>query len=129
LSPMFLTHVECTGCHIEKTASKKGSLDSLGAVARAVPAACDNCHEPGTGERYVPFWQKRIKKLHAEAREKLSRIETGSQQSISADAQQHITRAKEILDSIQADGSWGVHNLKYTETLLRQVNDMINQIE
>jgi hypothetical protein len=129
LSPMFLTHVECTGCHIERTASKKGSLDSLGAVARAVPAACDNCHEAGTGQRYVPFWQKRIKELHAEAREKLNRIETGSQQSLSADAQQRITRAKEILDSIQADGSWGVHNLKYTEALLRQVNDMINQIE
>ena len=98
-------------------------------MARAVPAACDNCHEAGTGERYVPFWQKRIKKLHAEAHEKLSRIETGSQSSISADAQQRITGAKEILDSIQADGSWGVHNLKYTETLLRQVNEMINQIE
>jgi formate-dependent nitrite reductase cytochrome c552 subunit len=129
LSPMFLTHVECTGCHIEKTASKTGSLDSLGAVARAVPQACDNCHEAGTGQRYVPFWQKRIKELHAEAYEKLRRTEADLQQQPSVDAQQRITKAKEILDSIEADGSWGVHNLKYTEALLRQVNDMINQSE
>jgi hypothetical protein len=127
LSPMFLTHVECTGCHIGTKTSAGRTLDSLGTVARAVPQACDNCHEAGTGQRYVPFWQKRIKELHAEAHEKLRGIEADLQQQPSADAQQRITRAKEILDSIQADGSWGVHNLKYTEALLRQVNDMINQ--
>jgi hypothetical protein len=127
LSPMFLTHVECRGCHIEKTSS--GTLDSLGTVARATPEVCDNCHEAGTGQRYVPFWQKRIKELYADAQKKLRQKESDLQPSLSADAQKQIDRAKELLASIEADGSWGVHNLKYTEALLRQVNESVNQIE
>lgn len=128
LSPMFLTHVECTGCHIESTSSRTGALNSLGTVARAVPRACDNCHEPGTGQRYIPFWQGRVKKLHAQAREKLLKLEAGLQ-SPSQDTYKSINQAKEILDAIEADGSWGVHNLKYTEALLNQVNSIMSQIE
>jgi nitrate/TMAO reductase-like tetraheme cytochrome c subunit len=126
LSPMFLTHVECTGCHIETTTSAGHTLNSLGTVARAVPEACDNCHEPGTGDRYIPFWQKRIKELHAQAH---VRIRQKEDSSLTANAGKEIAKAKEILDSIEADGSWGVHNLKYTEALLRQVNEIINQAE
>jgi hypothetical protein len=129
LSPMFLTHVECTDCHIEIAPAKSGTLDSLGAVARAVPRACDNCHEPGTGERYVPFWQKRIKELYTQAREKLAAATADARQPLSDKSRAHVSRAGDILDSIEADGSWGVHNLKYTEALLRQVNEMINEIE
>jgi len=53
LSPMFLTHVECTGCHIERVARKSGVLDSYGTVAKAVHKACDKCHEEGTGQQYI----------------------------------------------------------------------------
>jgi hypothetical protein len=38
-----------------------------------------------------------------------------------------ISRAKEILDSIEADGSWGVHNLKYTEAMLLRANEIITE--
>ncbi len=32
-----------------------------------------------------------------------------------------------LLDTVAADGSWGVHNLKYTEAILLKANDIINQ--
>ena len=130
LSPMFLTHVECTDCHIERSARTAGALDSFGTVARAVPAACDNCHEPGTGQQYVPYWQERIKTLY----ERVDRIVRESEALAEAQAdptraeatRRRAQQARSVLDSIAADGSWGVHNFKYTEALLLEVEKTVS---
>jgi hypothetical protein len=122
LSPMFLTHVECTGCHIEQVARKSGALDSLGTVAKAVPRACDNCHEQGTGQQYIPFWQNKIKAMHEEVSRKL--VQLKSKQATSR-LKESIDQAQSILDSISSDGSWGVHNFKYTEAMLRQADEIV----
>ncbi len=129
LSPMFLTHVECTGCHIEKEQQKPGALDSFGKVAKAVPRACDNCHEPGTGQQYISFWQGRIKKLYEQINNKLVKrlnsldYETDGKKII--ELKEKIAQAKELVDSVEADGSWGVHNFKYTEAILLKANEII----
>jgi len=130
LSPMFLTHVECTDCHIERTARSAGALDSFGTVARAVPAACDNCHEAGTGEKYVPYWQSRIKELYERVDRSVQELDALAQaQTDSTRAGEYRRRAEQargMLDSIAADGSWGVHNFKYTETLLLEAEKMVS---
>lgn len=129
LSPMFLTHVECTGCHIERTQKELGVLDSLGTVAKAVPKACDACHEQGTGERYIPFWQGQIKKLHESVSRKVDmfaeQIKLEANKQKAQELNEKIKKAREILDSVVLDGSWGVHNFKYTESMLLQVNEMV----
>ncbi|MCK4999103.1 MAG: NapC/NirT family cytochrome c, partial [Anaerohalosphaera sp.] len=56
LSSMFLTHVECTDCHIQTTEVLEGTVNSFGTVAKAVPEACDVCHGPGSGEMYISLW-------------------------------------------------------------------------
>jgi hypothetical protein len=122
LSPMFLTHVECTGCHIEQVAQKSGAMDSLGTVAKAVPRACDNCHEQGTGQQYIPFWQNKIKAMHEEVSRKLDQLK--SRQATSR-LKESIDQAQSILDSISSDGSWGVHNFKYTEAMLRRADEIV----
>lgn len=120
LSPMFLTHVQCTGCHIKRVAKHQGALDSFGTVAEAAPAGCDNCHEPGTGNKYIPFWQKRIKTLYTQIDQRIQHLEDQAQlrPSQRASLLDKAARARAILDSVQRDGSWGVHNFKYTEALL-----------
>jgi len=129
LSPMFLTHVECGGCHIERVRRKSGTLDSFGTVAKAVPWACDKCHEAGTGERYVPFWQGKIKGLYEQVSRKLDRLE--EQAKLETDEKEaqalndNVKQARSILDSISLDGSWGVHNFKYTEAMLLKANEII----
>jgi hypothetical protein len=129
LSPMFLTHVECTGCHIERTQKEFGVLDSLGTVAKAVPRACDTCHEQGTGDKYIPFWQKQIKELHESVSEKVDllaeRAKLEANKQLAQELNEKVKQAREVLDSVVLDGSWGVHNFKYTEAMLRQAGEMV----
>ena len=129
LSPMFLTHVECGGCHIERVKRKSGTLDSFGTVAKAVPGACDKCHEEGTGEQYVPFWQGKIKGLYEQVSQKLDRLEEQTKLETDEKTAQalndNVKQAQSILDSVTSDGSWGVHNFKYTEAMLLKANEII----
>lgn len=132
LSPMFLTHVECIGCHIERVAQKSGVLDSYGTVAKAVPKACDKCHEKGTGQQYVPFWQRQIKTMHEQISRKLEQIKTRAKsttnEQTASKLNQSIEQAQSILESVSADGSWGVHNFKYTEALLIEADKIVNEV-
>jgi len=131
LGPMFLTHVECTGCHIEPAQKNTGVLDSFGTVARAVPRACDNCHEQGTGERYVPFWQGQIKSLYEQVSQNIDKLEVKAErqarQQMIRTLYDKVRQARLILESVEADGSWGVHNFKYTEALLLKANEIANE--
>jgi len=133
LSPMFLTHVECNGCHIERVRKSTGTLDSFGEVAKAVPRSCDKCHEPGTGEQYIPFWQGKIKGLYdkilarVDKIEQLARLETNQQ--LAQKSKDRAEQARAILESVANDGSWGVHNFKYTEAMLNKANGIVNSTE
>ena len=152
LSPMFLSHVECTGCHVETATTSSGALDSLGKVAKATPQACDRCHEQGTGEKYIPFWQRQTKKLYENVNAKLTQIEhrddikdilgtltlgltdrLGDLVGPDADTEtaviEQYNQAKALLDAVVEDGSWGVHNLKYTEAMLAKAKDILRQID
>jgi hypothetical protein len=133
LSPMFLSHVDCRGCHIEKTGIKLGSLGSTGTVARAVPRACDKCHEAGTGEKYIPFWQEKTKKLFEQVSNRLSRLEgrvhLETNKQAAEQLQDRIQQAKLLLESVATDGSWGVHNLKYTEAMLMKANQIVTELQ
>jgi hypothetical protein len=130
LSPMFLTHVECTGCHIERVEQKSGALVSYGTVAKAVPRACDNCHEKGTGQQYIPFWQGKIKTMHEQVSRKLEQLKDRAKNTTNeqdaAKLNQSIEQAQSIIESVSADGSWGVHNFKYTEALLLEADKIIS---
>jgi hypothetical protein len=131
LSPMFLTHVECTGCHIERADQESGALDSYGKVAKAVPRACDKCHEEGTGEQYISFWQKQIKKLHKQVNDMVDgfdrRIKFETDKELILKLNARVTEARAILESVSFDGSWGVHNFKYTEKMLLSAKELINE--
>jgi hypothetical protein len=130
LSPMFLTHVECTGCHIERMQRKSGVLDSFGTVAKAAPRACDTCHEEGTGQKYVPFWQGQIKAKYEQVRLRVdnleARLKVETNQETAQRLRDSVTQARLILESVAADGSWGVHNFKYTEAMLLAADEIIS---
>ena len=127
LSSMFLTHVECTDCHIQKTEVREGMVDSFGTVAKAVPEACDVCHSPaGSGKRYITLWQTETRKMFDKVSTRLERFELTAD-TASASTIDRISRVRAILNSVEADGSWGVHNHKYTEALLNQANRLMDE--
>jgi hypothetical protein len=129
LSPMFLTHVECKGCHIERVRKSKGTLDSFGEVAKVVPESCDKCHEQGTGAQYIPFWQGQIKGLYEKIVDRTDRLEQRAQLNTDPTSAQksleRVKQARSILESVANDGSWGVHNFKYTEAMLIRANKLV----
>jgi nitrate/TMAO reductase-like tetraheme cytochrome c subunit len=133
VSPMFLTHVECTGCHIEQSQPFSGNAYSFGKVTKAVPRACDTCHEPGTGQDYIPYWQGVIKKLHEQVSSKLVKLENIAKSEIDEKTARKLesecNKAKEILELVKSDGSWGIHNLKYTEALLIKADKIITEAQ
>ena len=134
LSPMFLTHVECSGCHIDRQSIKAGSgIGSIGTVAKAVPRACDKCHQAGSGQQYISFWQQKIKELHKQISDKLvkledvARLETNKERAVKLNDK--IKEAYTIIRSVESDGSWGVHNFKYTEAMLLNAKKIITNAQ
>jgi nitrate/TMAO reductase-like tetraheme cytochrome c subunit len=131
LNPMFVTHVECTGCHVGQTAKQSAGLGHFGTVAKAKPEACDDCHAEGTGERYIPFWQEQVRGLYEQVSRKAQGLE--EQARFQADQQAaerlhaKLRQARTILETISNDGSWGVHNFKYTEAMLRKARVILDE--
>jgi hypothetical protein len=133
IGPMYLTHVACSDCHTGREPIGGEGIKSIGTVARAVPEACDKCHEKGTGEKFIPFWQGQVKKLHARTSGKLDDLRTRMDMQVEEAKieamKKAIDEATGLLDTVEADGSWGVHNFKYTEALLLKANEIINGAE
>jgi len=115
VTPMFLAHVGCSGCHI-KPKAVGASPESGATVAAATAQACDRCHKPGLGEQMIPMWQQNTKEVYDSVTAMLAELPpqpTGRPGEL-------ISQARDLLKLIRVDGSWGVHNPGYTEDLLQQ---------
>jgi len=116
VSPMFVAHVDCTGCHIKpRPVSTKPWSGAT--VAVAVPEACDDCHKPGLGKEMIPLWQRTTHGLYEQVEKDLKALRDAGP---GADAAPLLAEAQQILNAVRADGSWGVHNPRYTQKLLEQ---------
>lgn len=118
ISPMYLVHVDCTGCHIDPTPLATNP-DSGATVARAVPEACDNCHQEGFGGQMIPMWQRDTREMYDQAIALLPTEDDPWSEPFPG-LQSSIEEAKRLLDLVRLDGSWGVHNPLYTERLIEQ---------
>lgn len=121
VSPMFMAHVDCSGCHVVP-----GPLDanphSGAMVRRAAVEGCDGCHEPGLGARMIPLWQNAARALYervdGEYRALDPRVAEGQARVL-------LDEAKSLIQLVELDGSWGVHNPRYTQQLLEQARAKI----
>jgi len=118
VSPMFLAHVDCTGCHTKQRAVSV-KPNSGASVMAAEPASCNRCHQPGFGEKMIPLWQNTTHGLYDQVEKQLQEAEAAG-----LDAET-LKRVKELLNLVKTDGSWGVHNPRYTQLLLEQARDAI----
>jgi len=121
VTPMFMAHVDCTGCHTQvRAVTDKRAAGAT--VAAATAKACDNCHKPGLGDQMIPLWQKNTRTLYENVERMLP---DEAKPPASPRAQQLVTEARQLLTLVRLDGSWGVHNPPYTQNLIEQARDKI----
>lgn len=114
VTPMFLAHVNCNGCHIEpKPLKVKNGTGATVAVATA--AACNSCHKAGLGEQMIPLWQKNTHTLYDAVAQIVPKTVPANEKD-----RQLVLEAQRLMDLVRLDGSWGVHNPRYTQELLNQ---------
>jgi len=125
VSPMFLAHVDCAGCHVQQD-HLKVKPESTATVAKATPQSCDACHQPGLGERLIPRWQADTHALFDELEAQLAAIgpaPAGDEAGVKA----RVDEARGLLNLIRTDGSWGVHNPRYTQQLLERARSALRE--
>ncbi len=121
VSPMFLAHVDCTGCHVQKR-PVSSRPESGATVAIATPEACDACHKPGFGREMVPLWQRTTHSLYDQLSTDLKAAE---KDITSPEGIAMLQEAKKLHDLVRVDGSWGVHNPRYTQQVLEQARNKL----
>ncbi|MCB9839036.1 MAG: NapC/NirT family cytochrome c [Phycisphaeraceae bacterium] len=125
INPMFLAHVDCTGCHIAEHAKSDNPSDKS-RIVTASAESCDRCHQPGMGAQMIPLWQGTTRRLYEQLQSKLDRIDSGS---LDPQSQDLIREARQLVDLVRLDGSWGVHNPSYTQQLLERALELVRQAQ
>jgi nitrate/TMAO reductase-like tetraheme cytochrome c subunit len=120
-SPMFMAHVDCTGCHVA-TGPFEGEMHNGAQVVRASAEGCDACHQPGLGEQMIPLWQNSTRGLHEQV---VREIEKAAGAPLEPPALALVDEAKSLAELVRMDGSWGVHNPRYTQQLLEQAREKV----
>lgn len=123
VTPMFLAHVDCTGCHVRQRAMT-GKAPNGETVAVATPEACDSCHKTGLGKQMIPLWQKNTRELYDNV---VRMLPDPAKPPPSPRAEQLVAEARQLLALVKMDGSWGVHNPPYTQKLVEQAKDKLNE--
>ncbi len=118
VSPMFMAHVDCTGCHVSDK-PLKSKPESGAVVATATAKSCDPCHKAGLGEQMIPLWQTNTRDLYAA----VSKLAPADATGLSPQQQKLVAEARRLLETVRLDGSWGVHNPRYTQSLLEEARD------
>lgn len=121
LSPMFMAHVNCNGCHVEDR-KVRNRPESGATVAMPVAEACDACHKPGMGKQMIALWQKSTRKLYDELAAELSPILEEEREVVDS---HELDNCRRLLEVIKVDGSWGVHNPRYTQKLLLDARESL----
>jgi nitrate/TMAO reductase-like tetraheme cytochrome c subunit len=130
ISPMFMVHVACNGCHTDpRPITLKGNTGAM--VAAAGAKSCNSCHGAGFGDGkpgvdgVVVRIQRDTHKLYDNTRGLLP----APTKALSAQDEQLVTEARDLLELVRLDGSWGVHNPKYTERLLLDAMSKLNELQ
>jgi len=121
MSPMFMAHVDCNGCHISQEPIQF-KPDSGATVAIANAQSCDQCHKPGLGAQMIPLWQRTTRALYDRVAADLAAADT--EPGLDKDL---LESTRKLLQLVRVDGSWGVHNPRYTQQLLEQARDKLSE--
>jgi nitrate/TMAO reductase-like tetraheme cytochrome c subunit len=123
VSPMFMAHVDCTACHVDqKPLTVKPTSGAT--VAKASAKSCDTCHKSGLGDQLVPLWQKNTHALYDTTLAMVPSQEAAT--TLSPEQARRVYEARQLLELVRVDGSWGVHNPRYTQKVLEDAQQKLS---
>ncbi|MFN3466252.1 MAG: NapC/NirT family cytochrome c [Candidatus Brocadiales bacterium] len=122
--PMFLATVSCTGCHkspVNREENNTGEgIEPCGGVD---PGVCNYCHEKNFEKIYKE--QKGLVSSQLEVLKGLLEATGGKGRAEGVE----VMEARHNYEFIASDGSFGIHNIKYTKELLelsiRQLKEVL----
>ena len=113
--------VPCFACHVE-------AQDAGAPLATA--AACDECHDKGTGKTSIALWQGTTRKLLRESRRKLADItQAAGPEGFDPEAAKLAGQVEQLLKAVERDGSWGVHNHPMVDEILLHADSLMDKLE
>lgn len=126
---MFKAMVDCNGCHRYPREERVAGYTKSVKVAK--PEACDNCHGEGFGKMLIPLWQNSTKGKYSSVAKSLNQVESmlGETKSSKKKDQAYnlYQKAKNNLELVKGDGSWGVHNAGYAGALLDKAKQYLEE--
>ncbi len=103
---MAEAETECAACHVSKS----------GQVVRPDAASCLQCHEKGF-EKTFEEWRSTTRALLAEVRTALAGIKPAS---LAGEPKTQQAEIENLLDTLEQDGSSGVHNHAFAAASLKE---------
>ena len=124
-SPSWMVDLTCDECHGEPHES---------ADRASVLETCVDCHEDGYDEM-VDEWQADTESRLAAINGRLSDFRTHKRRAVAAQipvsaleqAERLVGAATAFIDRVRSDRSRGVHNIEFTELLLADADDRLQQ--
>jgi hypothetical protein len=101
---MSTAKVECTGCHLLQPNQ----------ISRSDKNKCLDCHEKGYDEIFLD-WQNSVKELIRSLR---AEIEEKKTLRLSKEQNTQLLKIEQLLQKIELDGSYGIHNFSFVEQAL-----------
>ena len=107
---------------IESLHVRPMALDSAAQKVRTGKLTAYVLLKPGFGEQMIPLWQSDTRKLYEAVETMLATVTAETDR-----AERLVAEAEAILQLIRVDGSWGAHNPRYTEAILRRAIDRLTE--
>jgi len=119
---MFASGVSCAGCHNAPTHGAPVGTSESGAFPRASSDECAACHGV-VYKKTLQRWQQETKKSYEKAsglvaQAKAAVYATGADDPKRAYPRTLISQAEKNLELVARDGSYGAHNIIYTNGLI-----------
>lgn len=127
---MFKAGVACDGCHLEEKAVKVGVATYTSRIAGSKP--CADCHGDKDYAEMLTDWQTETRSRLGDLLPKLTALEQACQSAKvpkdkAAAAMKILAAARNRVDCVVQDGSYGAHNSAYVGSLLDEAEGEIEK--
>jgi nitrate/TMAO reductase-like tetraheme cytochrome c subunit len=124
---MFLTGIDCTGCHKSQKAGE-AALFTTRFTERALGESCVECHGPNT-DKMILTWKKILMEVENDLNQRMFEVQSELYRARkNAPGEKNLRRAESLLNGARHNFSFvllgrGTHNIEYAIKLLNHARN------